>query len=162
MTFPHHAASASPAEGHSPAPDGAGSPPPSVPTQAVPTQAVPTQVVPVPSVPAQYHPGSPPGSVVPAGLSAPQPPWSPPAAPHDVAASGPDGGGRTLKISMTTAALIAVLGWLAAAVLTVLIFNGVGPEGPTGPQGPQGVPGAPGPAGQVGPQGPAGPQGEQG
>jgi hypothetical protein len=69
---------------------------------------------------------------------------------------------RTLTVSMTTAVLAAVLGWLAAIVFTVLILNGVGPDGPAGPQGPQGVPGAPGPAGQVGPQGPTGPQGEQG
>ena len=66
------------------------------------------------------------------------------------------------RISTPLVAGIVGLGWLLAAVLTVLIFSAVGPQGNVGPQGPQGGQGTAGPQGPTGPQGATGPRGENG
>jgi hypothetical protein len=66
------------------------------------------------------------------------------------------------RLSTPVIAAIVGLGWVLAAVLTVLIFSGVGPQGDVGPAGPQGGQGTAGPQGPDGPQGATGPRGEDG
>jgi hypothetical protein len=65
-------------------------------------------------------------------------------------------------VSVKKLALIAAAGWLLTAILTVLIFAGLGPDGPVGPAGPKGDRGSEGAVGPAGPQGPAGPAGPHG
>jgi hypothetical protein len=88
----------------------------------------------------------------PAPASAPVPSYHAAPAPHRHAA----------QVPVRTVAAVAAAGWLIAMIITLLIFNQVGPQGPAGPQGPQGTTGSTGPQGPTGPQGDTGPRGANG
>jgi hypothetical protein len=129
---------------------------------------------PVPQVPTYYPEPAVPGygddrpdNTMPAYLTsylsqqtvAPAPPapsYHPAPAPRRHAP--PPGGHLPVRV----VAAVAAAGWLVALIITLLIFNQVGPQGPAGPQGPQGTTGSTGPQGPTGPQGDTGPRGANG
>jgi hypothetical protein len=141
-------------------------PPQPVPTQQIPQQGYGPQpgIAPQQGFPQQQgfapqQPQQPQQSQPPQQSQQPQQGFTGYPAPGTDPAGRP---GAAKSITMRTAVIVAVFGWLVATVFTVLIFAGVGPDGPAGPQGPQGVPGAPGPSGPAGAPGPAGPRGDHG